>query len=108
MSSRFGNYLDGAKLAKLHLGAARSLIEKLNGDDKRGSALRHLIHAVEELITANNNLASIAFKKKPKKKRAKRKPKYTTPESLGAKAHKIVAKHFQELLVEGDQKHENA
>jgi len=68
MSSRFGKYLEGARLTRMFISQAE---ESLNhGNDKK--ALRFTVAAVREMITAMNNAASIGFNKKPKVKKVRR------------------------------------
>lgn len=62
MSSRFGTYLESMKLAKMHWLGAQEYDKKGQQDNVN----HNLIRAVEYLIVANYNLASIAFNKKPK------------------------------------------
>lgn len=63
MKSRLSNYLESAKLAKMELVVAQ---EKAAAKDLWQSQV-HMARAVSYLITANNNLASIAFGQKPKR-----------------------------------------
>lgn len=60
--NRFTNYLNNAKLAKLHT------IEALtqNARKRPDNAIRHLAEAQLTLLAAMNNFASLAFHKKPK------------------------------------------
>ena len=62
--SRFGSYLSAQKLAKALLIEAE--IKSKKGEP--GAALIYTMRAVRELMTAMNNVASIAFHKKPRKK----------------------------------------
>lgn len=63
--SRLSNYMAAAKLARLHINAAREA-------DKKGhewNVKHNLFEALENLIVAMNNVASIGFNAKPKKRR---------------------------------------
>lgn len=77
MKNNFGAYLAGAKTARALAVQAHEAAAK--GDLPR--AVRQLCMAVQELVVANNNLASIAFKKKPKARR----PAADTPASVAKK-----------------------
>jgi hypothetical protein len=56
--NRLSNYFAAAKLAKLHLAEAEEQAAK----DQLWKAVSHLAKAVREVLTAQNNIASIAFK----------------------------------------------
>lgn len=62
MKSRLSNYLENVKLAKLHLNTASEYARKGQNDN----TIHNMLRAIEYLVTANNNLASIAFGHKPK------------------------------------------
>jgi hypothetical protein len=58
--NRLTNYFESVKLAKLHLMEAKQA-------DNHERRIWHQMRAIEYLLTAMNNVASIAFKKKPRK-----------------------------------------
>ncbi len=60
--NRLKSYLQARTLAKAYLESAKSETAK----GKEAVAIYSLIRAVEYLITANNNLQSLAFNQKPK------------------------------------------
>jgi hypothetical protein len=60
----FSNYLDCAKLAKLHLAQAEDDMAK--GKDSR--AIHNLSEAVRLAIQAQNNVAQMAFRARRRKK----------------------------------------
>jgi hypothetical protein len=60
--NRLGNFFQSAKLAKLQLAQAKE--DARNGHTDR--AVLRLSEGMLELITAMNNVASIAFDAKPK------------------------------------------
>lgn len=60
--NRLTNYWTCCKLAKITLAQAEEDVHHKNLE----RAVHHLVNAVRELMTANNNLASIAFNRKPK------------------------------------------
>ena len=66
--NRLSNYFASQKLAKQYLGSAYERLDRCPGQNE--AAVRSLAHAVEEMITAMNNVASIAFHAKPKRKRS--------------------------------------
>jgi len=61
--NRLKNYLSSRQLAELHLNAA----EECDRKEKQASVNYNLIKAVRYLITANNNLQSLAFEKRGRK-----------------------------------------
>lgn len=61
--NRLSQYFKAAHLAKIHILGAREYSRK----EQRASFEHNVIGALEALQAAQNNLASIAFKKKPKK-----------------------------------------
>lgn len=61
--NRLSNVFANTKLAKLHLAQAREDIK----DQQLNRACNHLAHAIECVMASVNNVASIAFNKKPKK-----------------------------------------
>ena len=63
MSSRFGTYLESMKLAKAYYAQAEDYQRRGNDD----LALKNMVGAFGYLMTAMNNLASIAFNKRPRK-----------------------------------------
>jgi len=62
MVNRLSNYLSSAKIAKLHINEAKDAIK----DKKPERALQHTVEALEYMITAMNNVASIGFNHRPK------------------------------------------
>ena len=65
MSSRFGTYLETMKLAKAFFAQAQDYQQRGNDD----LALKNLVGAVGYMMTAMNNVASIGFGQKPRKKK---------------------------------------
>ncbi len=61
--NRLSNVFANTKLAKLHLAQAREDIDK----GKLDHAGKNMVHAIECVMASVNNVASIAFNKKPKK-----------------------------------------
>lgn len=61
--NRLSNYFKATKMARSWLHCAKT--EEQRG--KREKALRYTILAMDEMVVAMNNVASIAFNKKPKK-----------------------------------------
>ena len=61
--NRLSNVFANTKLAKLHLAQAREDI----AHNKLEAAGKNMIHAIECVMASVNNVASIAFNKKPKK-----------------------------------------
>lgn len=61
--SRFGTYIETAKLARMQLTEAEIQMKK--GNDKL--ALRQTIHAFRSFLTAMNNLASLQFQPRKRK-----------------------------------------
>lgn len=64
MVNRLSNYLSSQKIAKLHLRSAQEYLKR----NELQKGLGALTAAFEYMITANNNLASIAFNHRPKEK----------------------------------------
>lgn len=62
--NRLKNYFSSRRLALLHLGSAVEYDRK----GQRSNVNHNLIEAVKYLITANNNLRSLAFGQKPKRR----------------------------------------
>jgi hypothetical protein len=60
--NRLTNYFESAKMAKVYLCQADEDLK----DHREARAIRMVMSAVRCLMTANNNLASIAFHQKPK------------------------------------------
>lgn len=77
--NRLSNVFANTKLARLHLAQAREDVAKKNIDH----ACKNLIHAIECVMVSVNNVASIAFKQKPK---GASRPKVDTPASVAKKA----------------------
>lgn len=67
--SRLSSYLASAKLAKLHILGADEYSRK----EQRLNFEHNVIHALENLLSAMNNVASIGFNRRPRKARASRK-----------------------------------
>lgn len=65
--NRLSNYFKSAKLAKCELAYAEEYIHILGAAESK--ALVHTVRAMREMLTAMNNVASIAFNHKPKEKR---------------------------------------
>lgn len=63
--NRLKNYLQARQIAQLNLNEAARCTRM---GDRQDDVNRYLIEAVRYLITANNNLQSLAFGVKPKKK----------------------------------------
>lgn len=61
--NRLTNYFESSKMAKVYLIQADEDIK----DRRETRALRNVMQAVRCLMTANNNLASIAFNQKIKR-----------------------------------------
>ncbi len=61
--NRLTNVFANTKLAKLHLAQAREDIKEKHME----RACNNLAHAIECVMASVNNVASIAFNKKPKK-----------------------------------------
>ena len=76
--NRLSNVFANTKLAKLHLAQAREDVQRKNIEN----ACKNLAHAIECVMASVNNVASIAFNKKPK---APRRPAYDTPKTVAAK-----------------------
>jgi hypothetical protein len=64
MTSRLSNYLESAKLAKMHLAVATKALY-IEKDTVR--AVHKCIAAMDCMVTAMNNVASIGFRAKPKR-----------------------------------------
>lgn len=64
--NRFSTYLASQKLAKMHLVEAELAWKKT----EHHRAVGNLVHAVSQLMLACNNLASMQFEPKRKKKKA--------------------------------------
>jgi hypothetical protein len=69
--NRLTNVFANTKLAKLHLAQAREDAARKNFDH----ACKNLAHAIECVMASVNNVASIAFRRKPKASRLIRKDK---------------------------------
>ncbi len=61
--NRLSQYFKSAKLAKIHILGAAEYSQK----EQRANFEHNVIHALEALLTATNNVASIAFHQKPKR-----------------------------------------
>lgn len=61
---RLKNYLDSRRLAVLYLNNAEQMIKK----NEVSHAVVDILSAVRYLIVANNNLQSLAFHVKPKRR----------------------------------------
>ena len=71
--NRLTNYFKSAQLAKMHLTIAEEHLRNLPVQESK--TLLNLSRAMRELITATNNIASIAFNQKPKRNPRTPKPK---------------------------------
>lgn len=60
--NRLTQYFKAAKLAKIHILGAAEYAKK----EQRQNFEHNVIHALENLLAAQNNIASIAFHQKPK------------------------------------------
>lgn len=65
MINRLKNYLSSRSLAEQYVTSADECLSVGNVH----AGLRNLIHALRYLITANNNLQSLAFHVKPKRRK---------------------------------------
>lgn len=65
--SRLKNYLESAKLARLHINTAKGMVEKESDLKALRFAVSHLCSAQESLLVSLNNFASLYFKAKPKR-----------------------------------------
>ncbi len=63
--SRLSSYFLSAKLAKMHMDAAKDCLRKGHRDNYE----LNVIHALENMLSAMNNVASIGFNAKPKRDR---------------------------------------
>jgi hypothetical protein len=63
--NRLKNYLSSRQLAEQYLNSAQSYLAR----NEQGAAIYNLVNAIRYLITANNNLQSLAFSVKPKKRK---------------------------------------
>lgn len=81
--NRLSNYFENVKLAKMHMITAAKYDR--DGD---GRSVYNVLKAMEYMLTAMNNVASIGFNKKPK---AARRPKYDTLKTIEAKARRADA-----------------
>jgi primosomal protein N' len=61
--NRLSQYFKAAHLAKIHILGAREYSRK----EQRANFEHNVINALEALQAAQNNIASIAFNKRPKK-----------------------------------------